>query len=133
MTAASTIPLSLLRWRLLAIALGLFGSGLAVGLAFAAERAPAEATVKVALENPRVAVRVIDIAPGGQRSGRSRPTDEVVLFCDEAHYQAVDAQGHKEARDRMPGTAVFHNKGEVAPTLVNTGTRPVHYFGISLK
>ncbi|MFL4994520.1 MAG: hypothetical protein ACJ8DV_24965, partial [Microvirga sp.] len=93
----------------------------------------AEATVKVAFENARVAVRVIDIPPGGQRSGRGRPTDEVVLFCDEAHYQAVDAQGHKEARDRQPGTAVFHNRGEVAPTLVNNGVRPVHYFGISLK
>src|SRR4051794_2512788 len=98
LTAPSTIPVPLLRWRLLAVALGLFGSGIAVGLTFAAERSPAEATVKVALENPRVAVRVIEIPPGGQRSGRSRPTDEVVLFCDEAHYQAVDAQGHKEAR-----------------------------------
>jgi hypothetical protein len=133
MTAPSTIPLPLLRWRALAIALALFGSGIAVGLAFAAEHPPAEATVKVALDNERVAVRVIDIPPGGQRSGRSRPTDEVVLFCDEAHYQAVDAQGKKEARDRLPGTAVFHHKGEVAPTLVNTSARPVHYFGISLK
>jgi hypothetical protein len=133
MRAMSTLS-PIVRWRALVAALVLFGSGIAVGLAVAADRAPAEAAVvKTAFENPRVAVQVIDIPPGGQRAGRTRPTDEVVLFCDEAHYQAVDAQGHKEARNRTPGTVVFHAKGELAPTLVNTGARPVHYYSISLK
>jgi hypothetical protein len=115
----------------LAVASALFCAGVAAGLAIAAERQ--EATVKVAFENARVAVQAIDIPPGGSRPGRTRATDELVLFCDEAHYQAVDAQGHKEARDRKPGTVVFHTKGDVAPTLVNTGAKTVHYYGISLK
>jgi hypothetical protein len=123
----------MLTLRALGMAVVLFAGGIAVGLAVAADRPPTEAAAKVAFENPRVAVRVIDIPPGGQRSGRTRPTDELVLFCEEAHYQAVDAQGHKEVRNRTPGTVVFHTKGEVAPTLVNNSARAVHYFGISLK
>jgi hypothetical protein len=123
----------MLKLRSLGLAVVLFGGGLAVGLAVAADKAPAEAAVKVAFENPRVAVRVIDIPPGGRRSGRTRPTDEVVLFCEEAHYRAVDAQGKTEARDRAPGTVVWHARGEEAPTLVNDGRKTVHYYGISLK
>jgi hypothetical protein len=119
--------------RAVIFAVALFAGGVAVGLAAAGDKPAPEASVKVAFENPRVAVTAIDIAPGAQRAGRTRPTDELVLFCDEAHYQAVDAQGHKEARDRKPGTVVWHQKGELAPTLVNTGARPVHYYGISLK
>ena len=116
----------------LALGAALFTAGVAAGAA--AEKTPAtEATTKIALENARVAVRVIDMAPGASRPGRVRPTDELVLFCDEAHYQAVDAQGRKEPRDRAPGAVVFHHKGDVAPTLVNTSARPIHYYGISLK
>jgi hypothetical protein len=117
--------------RAVILAAALFAGGVAVGLAAAGDRR--EASVKVAFENPRVAVTVIDMAPGAQRSGRTRPTDELVLFCEEAHYQAVDAQGHREARDRKPGAVVYHQKGELAPTLVNTSDRAVHYYGISLK
>jgi hypothetical protein len=122
----------------LAVASALFAAGLAVGVAAekngaATAQATVQATVKVAFENPRVAVRVIDMPPGASRPGRTRPTDELVLFCDEAHYQAVDAQGKKEARDRAPGAVVWHSKGELAPTLVNTSARTVHYYGISLK
>jgi hypothetical protein len=119
--------------RSLVFAVGVFSAGIAVGLAVAADKGAPEASVKVAFENTRVAVTVIDIAPGAQRPGRTRPTDELVLFCDEAHYQAIDDKGHKEARDRKPGAVVFHQKGELAPTLVNTSARPVHYYGISLK
>ena len=122
----------MMKLRSLAVAALIFGAGVAAGVAVAEDRKP-EATVKVAFENPRVAVRAIDMAPGAARPGRTRPTDEVVLFCDEAHYQAIDAQGHKEARDRTPGTVVFHKQGELAPTLVNNGGRPIHYYSISLK
>jgi hypothetical protein len=45
----------------------------------------------------------------------------------------VDAQGHAEPRDRKPDTAVWHNKGELAPTLVNASAGPMHYYSISLK
>ena len=111
-----------------------FASGLLAGRAlFALEPPPVEAGLKVVLENPRVAVREVTIAPGAQRSPRVRPTDEVVLFCEEAHYRAVNADGSKEPRDRKPGTVVFHKKGEQAPTLVNEGKKPVRYFSLSLK
>jgi hypothetical protein len=115
----------------LGIAALIFAAGVAAGVAVAGNKS--EATVKVALENARVTLNVIDLPPGASRPGRTRPTDELVLFCDEAHYQAVDAQGKKEARDRKPGDAVFHKQGEVAPTLVNISARPVHYYSVSLK
>jgi hypothetical protein len=45
--------------RPLGIGLGLFGGGIAVGVvAVAADKPPAEASVKVAFENARVAARV---------------------------------------------------------------------------
>jgi hypothetical protein len=107
-----------------------FGAGIEIGVALSA---PAEATVKVTLDNKDVTVNEILMAPGAQRPSRPRPTNELVFFCEEAHYQAVDAQGKKESRDRVPGAVVFHHKGEVAPTLVNTSKKPVHYYSVSLK
>jgi hypothetical protein len=123
----------MLKLRFLVLAVALFGGGIAVGLAVAADRPAGEASVKVALDNPRVSVSIIEMAPGARRPGRTRPTDELVLFCDEAHYQAVDVKGQKQARDRKPGEVVWHPKGDLAPTLVNTSDKPVHYYGISLK
>jgi hypothetical protein len=110
-----------------------FAAGLFAGRTLFAVPPPSQAAVKVVFEHPRVTVREITIGPGAQRSARVRETDEVVLFCEEAHYGAVTAEGKREPRDRKPGTVVFHNKGEQAPTLVNDGKRPVHYFSLSLK
>ena len=56
-----------------------------------------------------------------------------MLFPAEMHYLAVTPEGKKERRDRLPGTVVWHKKGEVAPTLVNDGNKPVHYFSVSIK
>ena len=110
-----------------------FASGMLAGGALLADPPPPVAGVKVVLDNARVAVKQITIGPGAQRPPRVRETDEVVLFCEEAHYRAVKADGTKEPRDRQPGTVVFHSKGEQAPTLVNDGKRPVRYFSLSLK
>ena len=110
-----------------------FAAGLLAGRTLFAVAPPKEAAVKVVFENPRVAVREITIDSGAQRSPRVRPTDEVVLFCEEAHYRAVKADGSKEPRDRKPGTVVWHAKGEQAPTLVNDGKQSVRYFSLSLK
>jgi hypothetical protein len=110
-----------------------FAAGVLAGRTLLAVSPAPEAAVKVIFENPKVAVREITIGPGNQRSPRVRETDEVVLFCEEAHYRAVTAEGKREPRDRKPGTVVFHNKGEQAPTLVNDGKKPVHYFSLSLK
>jgi hypothetical protein len=110
-----------------------FTAGLLAGRTLFAVPGAKEAEVKVVFENPRVAVREITIGAGAQRSPRVRETDEVVLFCEESHYRAVTAEGKREPRDRKAGTVVFHSKGEQAPTLVNEGKKPVHYFSLSLK
>jgi hypothetical protein len=80
-----------------------------------------------------VTVHAITMPPGAQRDPRPRPTDELVLFYEEAHYQATDATGKVTPRDRTPGTVVWHKKGELAPTLSNPGSKPVRYFSISIK
>jgi hypothetical protein len=113
-------------------AAALFAGGIATGLALAADTA-AEAGIKVLFDNPRVTVREVTMAPGARRSSRPRGTDELVLFPEEAHYQAINPDGKKEARDRLPGAVAFHKQGELAPTLVNTSPKVVHYFAISLK
>jgi hypothetical protein len=100
---------------------------------FAAGPTGTEAAIKVLLENPRVTVATVDLGPGARRPPRTRASDELVLFCEEAHYQTVDAQGRTEARDRRPGAVVWHAKGEQAPALVNPGTRPVRLYSIALK
>jgi hypothetical protein len=111
----------------------IFAAGLLAGRTLFAVSPSSEAAVKVIFENPNVAVREITMVPGTQRAPRVRETDEVVLFCEEAHYRAVTADGKREPRDRKPGTVVFHSKGEQAPTLINDGKKPVHYFSLSLK
>jgi hypothetical protein len=126
------------------LAVVLFASGTLTGLALAgrapglrpaaaAAAAPADPTARVTFDNPRVTVKEITLAPGTSRPTRTRETDEVVLFYAESHYQAVTPQGKTEPRDRQPGTVVWHKKGEVAPTLVNPGKKPVHYYSISIK
>jgi hypothetical protein len=118
--------------RLLCGAGALFAAGFASALALGAGK-PAEAEVKDLFDNARVTVRAVTMPPGAQREARPRPTDELVLFYEEAHYQATDAAGKVAPRDRKPGEVVWHNKGELAPTLSNPGAKPVRYFSISLK
>jgi hypothetical protein len=116
-----------------AVAAALFASGVLTGIAVAGADGAPEAGVKVVFDNARVTVKDVTMAPGARRPPRTRPTDELVLFPEESHYQAIDADGKKQPRDRAPGTVVFHNKGELAPTLVNISPKPVHYFSIGLK
>jgi hypothetical protein len=105
-----------------------FGTAAAVGAG-----KPTAAEVKDLFDNDRVTVHAITMPPGAQREPRPRPTDELVLFYEEAHYQATDADGKVAPRDRKPGTVVWHKKGELAPTLSNPGSKPVRYFSISIK
>jgi hypothetical protein len=122
------------RWMLSGL---LFGSGALTGLAVASNPPAADPTTRVSFDNPRVTVREVTLAPGASRPTRTRETDELVLFYAESHYLAVTPQGKdgvkKERRDRAPGTVVWHKKGEVAPTLVNDGNKPVRYYSISVK
>ncbi len=109
----------------------LFGSGTLTGLALAEK--PADPATRVTFENARVAVKEITLAPGASRPTRTRDTDELVLFYAESRYQAVTPEGKTEPRHRLPGAVVWHKKGEIAPTLVNNGSKPVHYFSVSIK
>ena len=128
------------RWMLSVL---LFGSGaltaqvLGAGSPAASPATPktADQTVHqdVAFDNPRVTVKQITLSPGASRPTRTRETDELVLFPEEAHYLAVAPDGKRERRDRQPGAVAWHKKGEVAPTLVNDGDRTVRYFSISIK
>jgi hypothetical protein len=118
----------------LGVACAFFAAGFGTSLAVSKDKAPAsEAQVKELFDNPRVTVREILLTPGSARAARPRPTDEVVLFPEEAHYQATDADGKVSPRDRKPGQVVWHTKGEQAPTLSNPSSKPVRYFSISVK
>ena len=112
----------------------LFTGGLAAGLAIADSKAGGgDPATKVTFDNARVTVKEITLAPGGRRPARTRETDELVLFYAESHYRAVDDSGKNEPRDRAAGTVVWHKRGERAPTLVNEGSKPVHYYSIAIK
>jgi hypothetical protein len=110
----------------------IFAAGFGAAVALGAGK-PTAAEVKDLFDNDRVAVHAITMPPGAQRDPRPRPTDELVLFYEEAHYQATEADGKVAPRDRKPGTVVWHKKGEMAPTLSNPGSKPVRYFSISIK
>jgi hypothetical protein len=112
----------------------LFAAGFGTAVAVSKDKPAApEAQVKELMDNARVTVREIVLAPGSARAARARPTDELVLFPEEAHYQATDAAGKVSPRDRKPNEVVWHEKGEQAPTLSNPTKKTVRYFSISLK
>jgi hypothetical protein len=130
----STHVATLRKARALGGAAAIFAAGFGAAVALGAGKPggkPAE--VKDLFDNDRVTVHAITMPPGAQRDPRPRPTDELVLFYEEAHYQATDATGKVTPRDRTPGTVVWHKKGELAPTLSNPGSKPVRYFSISIK
>ncbi|MEJ7616374.1 MAG: hypothetical protein WKF30_05250 [Pyrinomonadaceae bacterium] len=56
----------------------------------------------------------------GRRESYVRPTDQLIIFLDDAHYEAVE-NGAAHTRKRSAGDAVWHTQGEVAPLLINKG------------
>ena len=102
------------------IAVVLFAAGLSTGLAIAGKIAAAPEP-KVILDNPRVTVTEMTMSPNARREGYKRPTDQIIVFLDAADYEATDAQGQKQVKQRKSGEIVWHNKGEDAPLLVNKG------------
>jgi hypothetical protein len=75
----------------------------------------------VKLDNARVTVTESLTPVGGKREPYVRPTDQLLIFLDDAEYEAIDASGQKTLRTRKSGDIVWHTKGEQAPLLVNTG------------
>jgi hypothetical protein len=76
--------------------------------------------IKVKLDNARVTVSESLTPGGGQRDSYVRPTDQLIIFLDDAQYEAVE-NGVAHARQRKAGEVIWHSKGETAPTLLNKG------------
>lgn len=113
------------------LAVVIFAAGLSTGLAIAGKIATAPEP-KVLLDNPRVTVSEITMSPEARREGYKRPTDQIIVFLDPANYEATDAQGQKQVKQRKSGEIVWHNKGEDAPLLINKG-KPYRNLVIALK
>jgi hypothetical protein len=70
------------------------------------------------LDNRRVRVSEIVYQPGEARQPYTRPSDQVIVFLDDAIYERVDPQtGKIEVRQRKSGDVIWHDKGEWAPEL----------------
>ena len=78
-------------------------------------------SLSVKLDNARVTVSESMTQAGGRREAYTRPTDQIIVFVDEANYESVEPSGQTMLRHRMPGEIVWHSKGEAAPLLVNKG------------
>ena len=78
-------------------------------------------TLNVKLDNARVTITESLTPAGGRREAYTRPSDQIIVFVDEANYESIEASGQASLRHRMPGEIVWHSKGEAAPILVNKG------------
>jgi hypothetical protein len=76
----------------------------------------------VRLDNARVTVTESTTPLGGKRESYVRPSDQILVFLDDAQYEAIEANGSVSKRSRKSGEIVWHTKGEVAPVLVNKGS-----------
>ncbi|HVF28532.1 MAG TPA: hypothetical protein VM943_09850 [Pyrinomonadaceae bacterium] len=88
------------------------------GFALGRQTAP---TMTTKLDNAKVTVTESLTPAGGRREPYTRPTDQIIIFLDEAEYDSVDGTGKATARRRRSGEIVWHTKGEAAPLLVNKG------------
>ena len=112
----------------------IFVAGISTGVAVAGRmKSPENLSTKELLNNQRVTVTEITMPVQARREAYTRPSDQIIVFIDEADYEAIDAAGQKQVRHRKAGEIIWHNKGEAAPTLVNTGKRPYRNLVIALK
>jgi hypothetical protein len=120
--------------RLSLLSLFIFAFGLMTGMAMARLSAGTQSLqTKQLLDNPRVTVTEITMPAGARREAYTRPTDQIIVFLDEADYEAIDDGGKKQVRHRESGGIVWHSKGEAAPLLVNTGKKTYRNLVINLK
>jgi hypothetical protein len=111
----------------------IFILGLSTGLVLANRRSQDGPQTKTLLDNQRVTVTEVTLAPGARRPPYTRPTDQIIIFIDEANYDAIDAAGQKQTRRRAAGEVIWHNKGEAAPLLVNVGRKSYRNLVVALK
>ena len=74
-------------------------------------------TMTEKLDNPRITVTESLTPAGGRRESYTRPTDQLIVFLDDAQYEAVDADGKATLRQRKSGDIVWHKKGEMVPII----------------
>ncbi len=116
----------------LIVVFSLFMVGASTGWALARWQQPAVQS-KSLLENERVAVTEYSYAAQSKRTSYTRDTDQVIVFLDDAEYDATDAKGITQHKFRKRGEIVWHDKGEIAPVLVNTTKKPFRNVVIALK
>ena len=86
------------------------------------------------LDNKRVTVTRISYEPGAPRERYIRPTDQVIVFLDDCEYDRIDSQTkEKTIRKRKSGDAIWHDKGEDAPVLINRGAKAFRTAVIEIK
>jgi hypothetical protein len=84
-------------------------------------------------ENSKVRISEIVYRPGEPREPYVRPTDQIIVFLDDARYGRKDSKtGKIEIRERKSGEIIWHDKGEDAPQLTAIG-KPYRSLLIELK
>ncbi|MCX6593359.1 MAG: hypothetical protein NTZ56_17740 [Acidobacteria bacterium] len=84
--------------------------------------ADAPPVMKTKLENKKVRISEMLYSPGQPRTPYIRPTDQVIVFLDDAKYERKDSKtGAIEIRERKSGDVLWHDKGEDAPQLTAQG------------
>ena len=116
--------------RLVAGGVVVFAIGICAGLALAGRSVPAD--VRPVLENARISVTEVTMAPGARREPYVRPSDQLIVFLDNADYEASDGSGTQK-KHRGAGDVVWHNRGETAPLLVNKGGQSYRNLVIAFK
>jgi len=85
------------------------------------------------LDNARIRVTEWVYRPGEPRAPYIRPTDQLIVFLDDARYERkVTQTGAIEIRERKAGDVLWHDQGEEAPQLTAQG-RPYRTLVIEFK
>lgn len=99
-------------------------------LVMSAAKGPVKA---LKFENEKVRVSELVYKPGEPREPYIRPSDQVIVFLDDARYERKDSKtGKVELRERKSGEIIWHDKGEDAPQLTAVG-KPYRSLLIELK
>ena len=116
----------------IALVITLLVTGVSTGWALARWQQPAVQSRSL-LENERVVVTEYSYGAQSKRTPYTRETDQVIVFLDDAEYDATDVKGVTLHKFRKRGEIVWHDKGEIAPTLVNSTKKPFRNIVIALK
>ncbi len=112
----------------------LFTAGLVLGVGLSTMPCePKTPSLMTVLENTKVQVNRVVYEENDIRKGHVRANDQVIIFLDDAQYEALYSDGRKETKRRQAGEVIWHNRGEDAPTLTNTGKGSYQTLMVNLK